>query len=58
VWVDRVTQIYESCVWLNPTPERHWEYTPSIGVMRQLMNDRMYPLTLQGLDKAMRELVR
>jgi uncharacterized protein with von Willebrand factor type A (vWA) domain len=58
VWVDRVTQIYESCVWLNPTPERHWEYTPSIGVVKQLMNDRMYPLTLQGLDKAMRELVR
>jgi uncharacterized protein with von Willebrand factor type A (vWA) domain len=58
VWVDRVTQIYESCVWLNPTPERHWEYTPSIGVVRQLVNDRMYPLTLQGLDKAMRELVR
>jgi uncharacterized protein with von Willebrand factor type A (vWA) domain len=58
LWVDRVTQIYESCVWLNPTPERHWEYTPSIGVVRQLMNDRMYPLTLQGLDKAMRELVR
>ena len=58
LWIDRVAQIYESCVWLNPTPERHWEYTPSIGVMRQLMNDRMYPLTLQGLDKAMRELVR
>ena len=58
LWVDRVTQIYESCVWLNPTPERHWDYTPSIGVVRQLMIDRMYPLTLQGLDKAMRELVR
>ena len=58
VWVDRVTQIYESCVWLNPTAERHWEYTPSIGVVKQLVNDRMYPLTLQGLDKAMRELVR
>jgi uncharacterized protein with von Willebrand factor type A (vWA) domain len=58
VWVDRVTQIYESCVWLNPTPERHWEYTPSIGVVKQLVADRMYPLTLQGLDKAMRELVR
>jgi len=58
LWIDRVTQIYESCVWLNPTPERHWEYTPSIGVVRQLLNDRMYPLTLQGLDKAMRELVR
>ncbi|MDG2522730.1 VWA domain-containing protein [Caulobacter segnis] len=58
MWIDRVTQIYESAVWLNPTPERHWDYTQSIGVMKQLMNDRMYPLTLEGLDKAMRELVR
>jgi uncharacterized protein with von Willebrand factor type A (vWA) domain len=53
-----VTQIYHSCIWLNPTPERHWDYTQSIGVMKQLMNDRMYPLTIDGLDKAMRELVR
>jgi hypothetical protein len=58
IWIDRVTQIYDSVVWLNPTGERHWDYTPSIGVVRQLMNDRMYPLTLEGLDKAMRELVR
>ena len=58
VWVDRLTQIYESAIWLNPTAERHWDYTPSIGVMKQLMNDRMYPLTIDGLDKAMRELVR
>jgi uncharacterized protein with von Willebrand factor type A (vWA) domain len=58
IWVDRVSQIYNSCVWLNPTGEKHWDYTPSIGVVRQLMNDRMYPLTLEGLDKAMRELVR
>ena len=58
IWVDRLTQIYDSVVWLNPTGERHWDYTPSIGVMRQLVNDRMYPLTIEGLDKAMRELVR
>ena len=58
LWLDRLLQIYESAVWLNPTAERHWDYTPSIGVMKQLMNDRMYPLTIQGLDKAMRELVR
>ena len=43
---------------LNPTAERHWDYTPSIEVMKQLVGDRMYPLTLEGLDKAMRELVR
>ncbi|MDP1629944.1 MAG: VWA domain-containing protein [Caulobacter sp.] len=58
IWVDRVTQIYNSVVWLNPTAERHWDYTQSIGVMKQLVNDRMYPLTIDGLDKAMRELVR
>ena len=58
VWVDRVTQIYPSTVWLNPTAERHWDYTPSVGVMKQLVSDRMFPLTIEGLDKAMRELVR
>ncbi|WP_333587912.1 vWA domain-containing protein [Phenylobacterium sp.] len=58
VWVDRVSQIYEHMVWLNPTAERHWAHTPSIEVMRQLVNDRMFPLTIEGLDKAMRELAR
>jgi uncharacterized protein with von Willebrand factor type A (vWA) domain len=58
VWMDRVAQIYESMVWLNPTAERHWDYTPSVEVMRQLVNDRMFPLTIEGLDKAMRELAR
>ncbi|ACG77318.1 conserved hypothetical protein [Phenylobacterium zucineum HLK1] len=58
VWLDRVTQIYEHAVWLNPTAERHWDYTPSIGVIKQLMNDRMFPLTIEGLEKAMKELAR
>jgi hypothetical protein len=58
IWMDRVTQIYHSAVWLNPTAERHWDYTQSIQVMKQLMGDRMFPLTIDGLDKAMRELVR
>jgi uncharacterized protein with von Willebrand factor type A (vWA) domain len=58
VWLDRVVQIYEHCVWLNPVAQKHWEYTPSIGLISQIMNDRMYPLTLGGLDAAMRELNR
>ncbi|MFN3582384.1 vWA domain-containing protein [Phenylobacterium sp.] len=58
VWLDRVTQIYEHVVWLNPTAERHWDYTPSIGVIKQLVGDRMFPLTLEGLEKAMKELAR
>ncbi|ODT88672.1 VWA domain-containing protein [Phenylobacterium sp. SCN 70-31] len=58
IWMDRVAQIYERMVWLNPTAERHWDYTPSIGVMKQLVGDRMFPLTIDGLEKAMRELSR
>jgi uncharacterized protein with von Willebrand factor type A (vWA) domain len=58
IWIDRMTQIFEHAVWLNPTAERHWDYTPSIGVMKQLMGDRMFPLTIDGLEKAMRELSR
>jgi uncharacterized protein with von Willebrand factor type A (vWA) domain len=58
VWVDRVAQHWNSVAWLNPTPQRHWDHTPSIGVMRELLGGRMFPLTLEGLDAAMRELVR
>jgi hypothetical protein len=57
-WVQRLTGVYESVVWLNPTPERYWDYTPYVAVMKQLVGDRMYPLTIEGLDRAMRELVR
>jgi uncharacterized protein with von Willebrand factor type A (vWA) domain len=57
-WMQRVTRTYPACVWLNPVAESEWEHTPSIRAMRQLMGGRMYPLTLEGLDRAMRELVR
>jgi uncharacterized protein with von Willebrand factor type A (vWA) domain len=57
-WMERMTRTYPACVWLNPVPESQWEYTQSIRAMYQLMGGRMYPLTLEGLDKAMRELVR
>jgi uncharacterized protein with von Willebrand factor type A (vWA) domain len=58
IWLDRVAQIYEHVVWLNPVAEKHWEYTPSIGLVQQVLSNRMYPLTLGGLDQAMRELNR
>ena len=45
-------------MWLNPVPESEWEHTYSIKMVRQLMGNRMYPLTLEGIDRAMRELVR
>jgi uncharacterized protein with von Willebrand factor type A (vWA) domain len=58
VWLRRLLATYPKAVWLNPVPERHWEGTPSIGMVRQLMEGRMYPLTLEGLDRAMRRLTR
>src|SRR5215203_1894219 len=58
IWMERITRTYPACVWLNPVPESQWQHTYSIRIMRQLMGDRMYPLTLDGLDRAMRELVR
>jgi uncharacterized protein len=57
-WMERITRTYPACVWLNPVPESQWEHTQSIRAMRALMGGRMYPLTLEGLDHAMRELVR
>jgi uncharacterized protein with von Willebrand factor type A (vWA) domain len=57
-WMERVTRTYPAAVWLNPVAEDQWEYTHSIRMLRQLMGNRMYPLTLEGLDRAMRELVR
>ena len=59
VWLQRVAQVYERLVWLNPTPEAHWGHTPSIQVVREIIGpQRMFPLTIQGLDGAMKELSR
>ncbi len=58
MWMERVARTYPACVWLNPVAEKDWDHTQSIRIMRQLMGGRMYPLTLEGLDMAMRELVR
>ncbi len=57
-WMQRVNNTYPAAVWLNPTPEAHWGYSQSTKLIKELMKDRMYPLTLDGLDTAMRELVR
>ncbi|MBN9061660.1 MAG: VWA domain-containing protein [Rhizobiales bacterium 65-9] len=57
-WIQRLTSHFHHVAWLNPVKETHWSYTHSIQVMKRLMADRMYPLTLEGIDGAMRELVR
>jgi uncharacterized protein with von Willebrand factor type A (vWA) domain len=58
VWMQRLTNTYPAAVWLNPVPDGQWGYSQSIRILRELMTDRMYPLTLAGLDDAMRELTR
>lgn len=52
VWLQRLTTHFRRIAWLNPLPPTHWQYTPSIGLVRRLIDDRMYPLTLGGLDAA------
>jgi hypothetical protein len=56
--MQRMTNTYPAAVWLNVLPEAQWGYTQSVRILRELMSDRMYPLTLAGLDDAMRELSR
>lgn len=58
VWMQRLTNTYPSAVWLNPVPEKQWGYSQSSKLIKELMNDRMFPLSLEGLDDAMRELTR
>src|SRR3712207_1913744 len=57
-WMERLLAHFPKAVWLNPVPQKHWDYTHSIGLLRRLFGNRMYPLTLEGIDGAMRELVR
>jgi len=56
VWLQRFTQHFPKHVWINPEPEGLWQYRQSIAVINQLMGGRMYPLTLDGLNRAMRTL--
>jgi uncharacterized protein with von Willebrand factor type A (vWA) domain len=58
VWMQRITAHFPRLVWLNPEPEQQWKWTASVEITRQLAGNRMFPLTLQGLDGAMRELKR
>ncbi|WP_105103485.1 vWA domain-containing protein [Microbulbifer pacificus] len=57
-WMQRVTNTYEKLVWLNPTAEEYWQYTGSIGLTQRLVNGHMYPMTIEGLDRAIAYLVK
>jgi uncharacterized protein len=52
----RMLDVYPKAVWLNPEPEQLWPYRQSISVIREIMQARMYPITIEGLERAMRYL--
>ncbi|HZW60153.1 MAG TPA: VWA domain-containing protein [Woeseiaceae bacterium] len=56
VWIKRLLSTFPKAVWLNPEPQQRWDYTPSIKLTRELMDDRMFPLTVRGLDDGIRKL--
>src|SRR4051812_48994582 len=58
VWLQRLLQTYSRSIWFNPTPQNYWGYTESTRILQRLMDGRMYPLTLDGLDAGMKELSR
>ncbi len=51
VWMKRFQATYHRVAWLNPVEEKYWEYTQSIGMIRELLEDTMFPLTVEGLEK-------
>ena len=57
-WMERLTGHFRRSAWLNPTPREHWDYTMSIGMMHAVMEGRMFPLTVDGIDAMTRELSR
>ncbi|WP_419825375.1 vWA domain-containing protein [Sphingomonas sp.] len=57
-WLKRMTGVYPAAGWINPVPEEQWGYSASTGLVREIMVDRMYPMTLDGLDRAARALGR
>ena len=58
VWLKRLTETFDRCVWLNPVGEPQWAFTHSVQMIRNLMGGRMFPLTIDGIDRAVRELTR
>ena len=58
VWLERARETWSSNVWINPVKEAHWPYTQSTQMIRQIFDDEMFPMTLKGIERAMKSLVR
>jgi uncharacterized protein with von Willebrand factor type A (vWA) domain len=56
VWIKRLLNTYPKSIWLNPEPKHRWEFTPSVKLTREIMDERMFPLTVAGLDEGIKAL--
>ena len=57
-WIQRLADVYSHMVWINPTPKNYWEHSYSIELIRELVEDRMFPLSVKGLEEAMSQLTK
>lgn len=57
-WMQRLTETFNKVIWLNPVGEQYWDYTQSIGMTRELVENHMYPLTLDGLERGIKYLTK
>jgi len=58
IWMQRLKDVFDKVIWLNPVSEQYWDYTHSIGMVKQLLEEEMYPLTLSGLEEGIKSLSR
>jgi len=58
VWINRFATLYDKLIWINPTPQETWEYSNSVAMTRELVNGKMYPLTIRGLEEGMSALTK
>ncbi len=58
VWIKRLTEVFDHMVWINPTPKTYWEHSYSIEIVKELLEDRMFPLSVKGLEEAMALLTK
>ena len=56
VWIKRLLNAYPKAIWINPEPQASWKYTPSVKLVSELMRQRMFPLTITGLDEGIKAL--
>ncbi len=56
IWMQRLLDTFEKVIWINPTPQDTWEYSTSVSLIQKLVEDKMYPLTIAGIEEGMNHL--